>query len=630
GLMEMEVNGNQGNAFSSWKFASLFVFKEEKGKNVTVQCRLCKPVEKLLSTSKNSTSNLKKHLERMHPDTCASYVPKTPCHKRELRDGTSEERPAKLAKLSSSFKTVTQKKVNALVFNFIVADVQAFSVLEQPSFVKLIEGLQPGRSLMSQKALVEKIGWAFQSMKETIAAELMGVHSVCSTADVWTANGRSYFGVTCHWIDDSTLERKSVALACSPLQGRPTCDVLVAKLNEIHSHFNIQVKLQCTVTDNGSSLVKAFQQFAYKEEVPEHRHETVFEDVNEILESDIKELQFLLPPHQRCAANTLGLIASSDVHQALSQGATRGLYRSAMAKCLAIWQKAHNSSLAADFIEEIASMKVVVPSAMRWIHEYRAIQKILSLTDEQLQEACNLLVVESFQAEEMLFLQEYVEVLKPLAYSLDFIQGEKKCFLGYLLPTVLTLKTKLSEIKPYVRFLAHLIDTLIKAIDCKFEKLLGSREAKIATLTIPKFRMWWLPPAEREEAEKMLAEVAAVEEELHGNSDPKAACDSDSESEDNFFNFATTHGEVNNSIESEVRNYLLDTSKCTSCLKKYPAVRHLFIKYNTTLLSCVPVERLYSHGGQILTQRHKGTSDDHFEQVLLLRYNWDSCPFLSA
>ncbi|XP_066560504.1 zinc finger BED domain-containing protein 4 [Amia ocellicauda] len=644
------MNPHEIIAFSSWKFAPLFIFKQEKGKNVTVQCKLCKPLEKFLSTSKSSTSNLKKHLERIHPNTCANYVSKISARKRHAesseqsshlpdtkkdcpikvpREG-AEERPVKQAKLQTSIKTVSQKKVNTLVFNFIVEDVQAFSLLEQPSFIKLIEGLQPGRTLMCQKTLLERIGWAFQSMKEKVTATLNGVSSVCSTADIWSAHGRNFFGVTCHWIDESSLERKSVALSCAPIQGSSTCDVIVAKLNEVHSTFSLQNKLRCTVTDNGSSFAKPFDEFAYREkkEMAVQTFEIIFEDVNEILESDIKELQFLLPPHQRCAANALGDIASEEVDRAMSSGVTRSLYRNAMEKCSALWIKTHNYTFASKALEDLANMDTVVRNAARWLHEYRAIQKIVLLSKEHLGEACESLGVDKFHSEDISLLQEYVEVLKPLAYSIDFIQGEKKCFLGYLLPTLLTLKTKLSERKPHVRFCAQLVDALIGAIDRRFEKLMSSRDAKVATVTIPKFRTWWLPLDQKVEVENMLVEAAVVEDMWRGGRDAKATCDSDSESEDNFFSFATSHKQANPTVEDEVKNYLQDTDKCISSLKKYPTVKHLFIKYNTTLLSSAPVERLFSHKGQILVPQHNCMNDEYFEQVLLLRYNRELGPFL--
>ncbi|CDQ75434.1 unnamed protein product [Oncorhynchus mykiss] len=93
---------------------------------------------------------------------------------------------------------------------------------------------------------------------------------------------------------------------------------------------------------------------------------------------------FFLPLHQHCVAHTLDLIATNEVDKAASQGPSRKLYRSAMSKCSSIWNKAHNSTLASDPIEDIANMKVTVPCVTRWSSEYRAISKPMALTDDQL------------------------------------------------------------------------------------------------------------------------------------------------------------------------------------------------------------------------------------------------------
>ena len=55
------------STFSKWLYSHYFEFVTEMDKNLTVRCTLCaggRPRQ--LSTAKNSTSNLKKHLERVH------------------------------------------------------------------------------------------------------------------------------------------------------------------------------------------------------------------------------------------------------------------------------------------------------------------------------------------------------------------------------------------------------------------------------------------------------------------------------------------------------------------------------------------------------------------------------------
>lgn len=49
---------------------------------------------------------------------------------------------------------VTQFKVDSLIIDFVVNDMQAFSIVEQPFFINLVTGLQPGKVVMSRKTLV--------------------------------------------------------------------------------------------------------------------------------------------------------------------------------------------------------------------------------------------------------------------------------------------------------------------------------------------------------------------------------------------------------------------------------------------------------------------------------------------
>ncbi|KAK0059783.1 AC transposase [Biomphalaria pfeifferi] len=121
--------------------------------------------------------------------------------------------------------------------NFVIGDMQAFSVVESPEFIKWVTGLQPGKTVMTRKTLTGNIEDEYKTMHDDLQQKLSLVTVVCTTADIWTAHNRSFFGVTVHWIEISTLERKSAALACSRLRGRHTFDLIAATLEELHSSY---------------------------------------------------------------------------------------------------------------------------------------------------------------------------------------------------------------------------------------------------------------------------------------------------------------------------------------------------------------------------------------------------------
>lgn len=133
------------------------------------------------------------------------------------------------------------------MFEYIIADVQPFSLVENESFRKMIEGISGGKGPMSRKTLMQRIESESQNMKEALTEKLCNVKTVCTTVDIWTAHHKSFFGVTCHWIEPETLERKSAALACEWLTGHHTYEVIATKLAEIHSQFQIQGKVSATV-----------------------------------------------------------------------------------------------------------------------------------------------------------------------------------------------------------------------------------------------------------------------------------------------------------------------------------------------------------------------------------------------
>lgn len=146
---------------------------------------------------------------------------------RKWKSSSSIEPSMKNVKLTDSItdsQRVTRATFDKLVLTFVFEANQPFS--ETTSFTTTIGTLQPQWTVMRRETLCSKIQEAEKNMKSIIIKKLSTVNYVSTTTDYWSARQHNYLGVTCHWIDNTSLERHFAALACRPLKGSHTFDVL--------------------------------------------------------------------------------------------------------------------------------------------------------------------------------------------------------------------------------------------------------------------------------------------------------------------------------------------------------------------------------------------------------------------
>uniref|UniRef100_I3JQD7 HAT C-terminal dimerisation domain-containing protein n=1 Tax=Oreochromis niloticus TaxID=8128 RepID=I3JQD7_ORENI len=322
---------------------------------------------------------------------------------RKRKSSSSTKPPMKNTKLTDSFtgsRRVTQATFDKLLLTFVCEANQPFSIVETSSFKTMMETLQPQCTVMTRKTLCSKIQEAAKNMKSIIIKKLSTVNCVATTTDCWSARQHSYLGVTCHWIDDISLQRHSAALACRPLKGLHTFDVLAAALEEIHSEYHIREKVTRTTTDSGSNFLRAFQLYGEEKEeetnnwqedggstlddaAEDSELEVEYQDVFAVL-NDNTGLEYQLPRHQKCACHLLNLISTVD---ATAAEATNDIYkrlsRSAFAKCHALWNKTSRSIMAYETVESECKLQFLRPNQARWSSLFFAVERVVRIHKEQ-------------------------------------------------------------------------------------------------------------------------------------------------------------------------------------------------------------------------------------------------------
>ena len=394
----------------------------------------------------------------------------------------------------------------------------------------------------------------FRRKKEELKAKLKEAKYVCTTADCWTSRRRSFLALTVHWYTED-LVRKSACLAVRRIKGTHNYSSLAKILEDVHEEYAINKKTTACITDSGSNFIKAFRLFG-AQTCPTHgavegtiraalENETVlsesscsdsngdstseteesvaFQSVSGAINSRESELEiesYSIPFHRKCVCHLLNLIESADLAKIKDRNFIK-LFQTVKSKLQKIWNKQKRSSKASDFIQETLGSLFVTPICTRWNSFFTAMARSKSFM---------LLKVADFKkvfthfgiavlrpAEEEL-LSEYVNIVRPLAEALDNLQADKHVTIGFILPTIVALKSKLRKVEEKgLKHCKPMLDLIFKAIDKRFGDFFQDRELKLASMLHPRFKLNWVEVDERANAEEFFREEVQLE---HGTPNP--------------------------------------------------------------------------------------------------------------
>lgn len=580
-------------------------------------------------------------------------------------DNNSTASTAKKMK-QSILTNALQKSINLdkLIVNFVVDTMSPMSIVENKSFRALIEGAQQltrPPKLMCRRTCNNKIADAYTEYKGNLKNKLKAAQYVCTTADIWSSSRRSYLGMTVHWIDSDTFARNSSSLACRRFKGSHTFDKIAELIIEIHEQYDLRLsKITKTVTDNGSNMVKAFKIFGKPDletftsggpllnvdlenfevnitENLDNNNQQDDDDNDDILalhefpepqENDL----YQLPNHERCATHTLHLIPARDIDKARHKNNSyRKLHDAAMAKCQAVWNVCSRSPKASEIYLEVTGKSPTSPCPTRWNSYYNCITDILQV-QETINEALRKLGLPVLKEIEIQFLVEYVRTSKPIAEAIRSLEGDKEIYYGCLQPELIRMQKILASLEmDNPVYCGPLIEIIKESIEKRFEKFdledTRSKDSILAAVSYPFFKLKWVPKNKKEHVKELfITEVRKFKNENLKSGLQSQTSERKKEKSESYYMFqdsdssATSEGgSANTTIDLETLQYLKDECTSLEMLNAYPTIKKVFLKYNTSLPSSAPVERLFSYGGMIMRPHRRKMSDDVFEQLVLLK-----------
>ncbi|CAI6360385.1 unnamed protein product [Macrosiphum euphorbiae] len=95
----------------------------------------------------------------------------------------------------------------------------------------------------------------------------------------------------------------------------------------------------------------------------------------------------------------------------------------------------------------------------------------------------------------------------------------------------------------------------------------------------------------------------------------------DNVDDEDFLIFSSQEKCFDSRANLEVVQFFNNKNKALTCLDSYSTIKKLFIRYNTSLPSSAPFERLFLFAGFIHAPNRSNLSNTNFEKLVFLKLN---------
>ncbi|XP_055920167.1 uncharacterized protein LOC129951844 [Eupeodes corollae] len=608
---------------------------QKKARGILAQCNFC-ATTKIIKGSLNITSNFIQHLKKRHRIKYEEYL-------KEKNDIGKSQRPMVVDRTSNSFnEKSTISEFDENILTFVIENTLPLSIVESPSFMALFRGT--GLVTCTKKQMMNMLDTKYYGMMTRLSDTLTSVPYVCTTLNVWLCKRKYIFGYTCHWIDGTNYSRKSAALRFQSFGAEGAFENIRDALHRTNSAFGLgDDKIISTITDNDDNVVDAFKEFGLQDfyEFSDEDEQDLCEDDKAKILPDLSNIFQRYPPHHKCVIHDLFSLATTDFIDLLKLNSSlHQLHQISFKRCTEIWSKCttpEKSEMAKTFVP----FSLILPTSTDWYSMFDSIRCLLNNKDK-LYNLCFFLETSNFTYAEIEYLEEYCRLMEPIAEAFKFLQIESQMLYGYFLPTLVTIKVKFDKLDlGSFKYLTELGLQMGNKLFERFQNFFEIREecidAVVASVSCPIIKLKFVKAlsqiAPNVSVEQIQSHFIDYAKEFRRDAETVNQQDSfqGSSTVHNFFDF----GQCSNvsvkqeidpllHIRREFNRYLSDEDNSLSSLDRYPVVKNVFIKYNTTLPSYASVRRLFAYSGVTSSRRNLKMSSRHFERLVIMKAN-DVC-----
>lgn len=212
--------------------------------------------------------------------------------------------------------SVSKNALENAIIRFMIQDMQPLMRTETDAFQNLIAvclGYSSKSELtfkiLSARTVSRRISEMYNKHVEQLVNILSKQSWFCLTMDIWSCKTRSFLGVSIHYIDDESFERKSFVLSCEDFPRPHTHQHIAERLQMLYEKFSLQPSsIVASVTDNGSNFVCAFKVFGRTSNFFQHLRQVCDEDDSDDVSRDtdiLKITDSLIQLSDECNQNSL-------------------------------------------------------------------------------------------------------------------------------------------------------------------------------------------------------------------------------------------------------------------------------------------------------------------------------------